>query len=1034
MPSIEYRRRDLIVRVERTQTEVSFGRLQAQLSPVTDPAALAELIAASQMWKQWAALSNAMVADLLPRVCLEIPELDQAAIFWEKDLALTASQLAPGVLIVRTSPVWPRCANFGFRTPLRILRVNPDPSPKGFPGLEHQHRGKPLSQYEQAFVAADARWEELQPASIPKDWPNVDVLHIEAPLPLPQQAMSADAALRGSLGWFASCLYLWQVRLVVLQTSGGEDLRETRRFAAALLARGGPAMVVEAIPASCRDRFYSAFYRELIHDRPLDWMWRAALQHLAEPADGTLFVGASREEQLRISRMARHVPTATPPAKASAVKAPARKGAAREAMLKRKPKAKAAARKKPALAKHKAGLRDYSMRAPAEGGPVLHRFMTGQRLSAADLLDFRHESAFLSVSKQVLKLRMKAKPTITVEEALHPAPPKKKTARYCNACFWRESAKGRLLRVDQAKGQFRVGELYHLSIQIGAKDIRIITAREQAFAEEVIKWKPEMRGVWIEIGVTGIDFDVLGDPVQRLWLPREGPSEPVYFAVKPRRAGPCRLRFSLYYEQNVIQSFRVAAIVDAKPGRNRAKLAAVLGLKPSETPDVAWLPKLEFSLAPSLERFAAGTDPLPERRALSIVTNDWAGQCVITVKGAAAFAVNVSADRLPLQVKDLREVLVNLSGFPESYPFDGATNVGGEEQLRRMVRLLADEGSKLFLELIDAPAWQPLLSCLEEPGQVIQVAQTIREKVIPWTFVYGRDLMPRPGDRDKDGKLVNMPVCLAGLPNAQGKLTITKCGTSPQCLQNSQGLAPENVICPMHFWGYRHIIEIPPQQVPAKTEESDELPGVRTQIPVIGKARVVAGLNATFDAEQGHMIKVGGIAGKIPFAKEEVFTRAVLLERLATSPIHLAYFFCHASGGKGNSDSMVILQAPGAAEGERIPWQDFARLLKGKMWQPPALVFLNGCRTAAYSPEALSPFLRAFVDQLGASGLIATEISVWDVFAAEMAEKFLAEFFNCEPAGAALLTARRAMLAKRNPFGLIYDLFAWSKLRLVTSE
>jgi hypothetical protein len=57
-----------------------------------------------------------------------------------------------------------------------------------------------------------------------------------------------------------------------------------------------------------------------------------------------------------------------------------------------------------------------------------------------------------------------------------------------------------------------------------------------------------------------------------------------------------------------------------------------------------------------------------------------------------------------------------------------------------------------------------------------------------------------------------------------------------------------------------------------------------------------------------------------------------------------------------------------------------------------------------------------FVDLLGASGLIGTEISVWDVFAAEMAEKFLADFFNCEPAGKALLTARRTMLAKGNPF------------------
>jgi hypothetical protein len=421
---------------------------------------------------------------------------------------------------------------------------------------------------------------------------------------------------------------------------------------------------------------------------------------------------------------------------------------------------------------------------------------------------------------------------------------------------------------------------------------------------------------------------------------------------------------------------------------------------------------------------------MPEPRALSIVANHWNGDAVITVKGAGQFAVNVSRN-LPLQVKDLRDRLFALSGFPDTYPFDGITNAGPQEQLKSMLRLLADEGNKLFLELFGAGDWDPIGACLETPGQVIQVAQMIREEVIPWTFVYSRSCVPRPGDRDQDGKLVNMPVCLAGLPGPDGALPVTKCGASPQCLQNTLGLAPENVICPMHFWGFRHSIEIPPQQVRPKPDNPGETAGVRTEIAVAGKARIVAGLNATFDAEAGHMTKLGGLKGKIAFTKEEVFTRDGLLKGLAASPIHLAYFFCHASGGKGTSDAALILQAPGSQVKDSIPWQDFARILKGHQWQPPALVFLNGCRTVAYSPEALSPFLRVFVDLLGASGMIGTEISVWDVFAAEMAEKFLAEFLNCEPAGNALLTARRAMLAKGNPFGLIYTLFAWSNLRLV---
>ena len=92
---------------------------------------------------------------------------------------------------------------------------------------------------------------------------------------------------------------------------------------------------------------------------------------------------------------------------------------------------------------------------------------------------------------------------------------------------------------------------------------------------------------------------------------------------------------------------------------------------------------------------------------------------------------------------------------------------------------------------------------------------------------------------------------------------------------------------------------------------------------------------------------------------------------------------------------------------------------------------MNGCKTANYSPEALSPFLRSFVDQLGASGLIGTEITVWDLFAAEFGQLFFKSFLDGETAGVALARARRILLAKNNPLGLIYTLHASADLRLV---
>lgn len=215
------------------------------------------------------------------------------------------------------------------------------------------------------------------------------------------------------------------------------------------------------------------------------------------------------------------------------------------------------------------------------------------------------------------------------------------------------------------------------------------------------KWSPDMEGAWIEIGVTAFDFDLLGDPVQRLWLPREGVSEPVYFAVVPRKPGACRLRFSLYYEQNVIQSFRVAAVVGGQ-GKRRAKgLAAALNIaNRKQWRDLAWLPVLEFSLASSIDSFATQVEK-PPPRTLSIVANEWSGESVISVKGASSFGVNLS-ERLPLEVKDLRDLLHEIFGLTANqYPFYSSTNEGNSQQLESMLRALADQGSKLFAELFE---------------------------------------------------------------------------------------------------------------------------------------------------------------------------------------------------------------------------------------------------------------------------------------------------------------------------------------------
>src|SRR5262245_22317011 len=137
-------------------------------------------------------------------------------------------------------------------------------------------------------------------------------------------------------------------------------------------------------------------------------------------------------------------------------------------------------------------------------------------------------------------------------------------------------------------------------------------------------------GVWVEIGVVGLDFDVEGDPVQPLWLPREGSSSTAFFRVSTKQAGPVRLRYGLYYENNLIQSFRMAAYAapfhgEAPPDASTS-IAGVLGVSPEQVRGF-YQARMEYSRTSAyseLQRKPA--------RAIAIVANQWQGKVTITTK------------------------------------------------------------------------------------------------------------------------------------------------------------------------------------------------------------------------------------------------------------------------------------------------------------------------------------------------------------------------------------------------------------------
>lgn len=97
------------------------------------------------------------------------------------------------------------------------------------------------------------------------------------------------------------------------------------------------------------------------------------------------------------------------------------------------------------------------------------------------------------------------------------------------------------------------------------------------------------------------------------------------------------------------------------------------------------------------------------------------------------------------------------------------------------------------------------------------------------------------------------------------------------------------------------------------------------------------------------------------------------------------------------------------------------------------LVVLNGCHTGEMLPDTPVELVTAFVDGLGAAGVIATEITLDAAFAAPAMELFLRPLFAGATVAAAIRVMRWTLLARGNLLGLAYSPYCDARLRLPTA-
>jgi hypothetical protein len=918
-------------------------------------------------------------ARTLLRLVLDIHDRDLAGIAWEWPLY---ALLHEDEVVVRTSAVRARALSIPMTLPVRVIHVDPS---------------QPLVRYaiERAMAGSEpggGRIVDLAELPVEKlggpsvERPTAEILHFDAtrwPEDTRELLSTADPERAGTLGWLARLTERWQTRLVIIHLPRRrEQRRPLAMLAAGLVARGGPAVVL----AEATWDAPLVLYKGILDDEPLD---AAILGPHPQGADA-LFMGGGREEALRISTFAEGL---------GRVEADVIEG-----------RSVGGAQPLPFLAPDEHD--ELGEDAPAPSFRIADGGIHDLSLRLESLRDTAGRRGVQRLEDMVVAAR----------RGRAGEPPQ----RYTSCSFWHEAGERNPVFVNPRDDRLRAGRIHHLAVQIGPTPDPVRVVDSTALLQEVWKLSDAENGTWIEVAITGLDFEVLGDPVQELWLPRLGPTERLHFAVRPRTPGASWLRVCLYHRNAVVQTIRVAAFVleegaeDAPPEVRQAALAAALGIPPEHAAervgDDAYLLRVEYGEMPRFETLRRR----PER-ALSIVANDANGRSVFTVKGRDAFGVRVDGTA-PKLVENIRGALDRIetrhvqigTAKDTQYLFgDGVhLNAGTEKQLADALIELATLGAQLYRVIASRSIRDGVAAALADGVHTIEIAHVLLEKAIPWAVVYTGPL--------DDG--LPLQLCRAPL-GAEGRSL--PCGAHPTCVRKVRPeLAEEQVVCPLRFWGFRHHLELPVRQIAEDGAPGAGDDGATPPVRSGQTLKIAAGIDVGLKQHGRHESDLEELVLGLPDAqiKPIAHARGEVLEKLEAGDLDVVYLYCHVERGAPAFRPSLVFRVP--PEGKAIERIAHDQLSEGRPWEHGPLVFLNGCSTGGLLPDALSPFLVALVRDRRAGGVVSTEVAVWEPLASEFALHFLRTFLRGRSAGDALLDARWALLVQNNPLGLVYTLYA----------
>jgi hypothetical protein len=477
---------------------------------------------------------------------------------------------------------------------------------------------------------------------------------------------------------------------------------------------------------------------------------------------------------------------------------------------------------------------------------------------------------------------------------------------------------------------------------------------------------------------------------RRLFFPIRTPSQP----------GIYRLRCHIYHEQLLLQSRVITARVTRRPMPFPRALRSVV----------------DYTLIKTFEQ--AKVSQFDGHR-LSVMINAGAdGTHTFRFWGEREFKQDATFDAGELQdLLDETRGGLRMAAWGDESPWVNQRDRYEPPDLallkQDLVRL-AIRGYRAYDHIVNrlagGAAASAKLAELMVPSGTIQIAHKESARLLlPASLLYdwGLDTNAPPSDF----KLC--PEFLAAL-QAPAELAEATCFRDG-CSHREEGTG--TTICPSGFWGYRHRIGLPVSvaNAPEIIPKIDWETAPRLAVGVSTDAALIRRVTH----EQALRKLRSGLEWRYAADREQVFTM------LRDTKAHLVYFYCHG----GMSGKVPYIQVgPLNERGITIDNLRYKHILWNR---PRPLVFINGCHTTALEPRAAFEMVSGFVENAQASGVIGTEITVFEPLATAFAEACLGRFLNGRPIGEAVRIARLELLKAGNPLGLAYVPWALASLRLV---